>query len=55
MVSFLVLFKNFFFQIQETDEYLNDAMELMMHILSDERHEIKCMWFSQAVSKPHHV
>lgn len=30
----------------KNDEYLNDAMELMMHILSDERLEIKCMWFS---------
>lgn len=30
----------------KNDEYLNDVMELMMHILSDESLEIKCMWFS---------
>ena len=30
----------------KTDEYLNNTMALIMHILSDERREIKCMWFS---------
>lgn len=42
IISSIVL-KFFRFKI---DEYLNDAMALMMHILSDERREIKCMWFS---------
>ena len=37
-----------FFRL-ETDEYLNDAMELIMHILSDERREINCMWFSPGI------